>query len=81
MFALLIIFALAGIYILVKGKINFSKDRILYRPKSTFLGIAFLLLAIIPLFTPMINIFTVMAASVILIIISYVISQKVTPVT
>jgi hypothetical protein len=79
MIALLLVLALAGLYILIKGKINFSKDRILYRPKSTYLGIAFLLLAIIPLFTPAVNIFVVMAASVILIIIAYVISQKVTP--
>ncbi len=42
-----IIFAFVGLRTLIKGKINFSTTRELIRPKATYVGISFLLTALI----------------------------------
>ncbi len=42
-----IIFILIGLYILKKGRINFSNNRELVKPKSTYIGVIFLLSALV----------------------------------
>ncbi len=78
MIAIQLIAILAGIYILAKEKINFSKNRILVRPKSTFLGVLLILIAILPYFIKAANdVFVVIAMLIVIIVISYFFSKKV----
>jgi hypothetical protein len=78
MIAIQLIAILAGIYILAKGKINFSKNRILVRSKSMFLGVLLILIAILPYFIKAANdIFIVILELFIIIVASYFFSKKI----
>jgi len=74
--ALFIILLLAGAYILVKGKINFSRDRELTRPKSIFAGVVLISLAVLMYFLNL-DIFLIGGFSVLTLIGTYFLSDKV----
>jgi uncharacterized membrane protein len=71
-----IIFILSGVYIIAKGKINFSTKRELVRPRSTYIGIALLLLALF-LFVFKVNFFIGIIFFIVIFIISYFLSQNI----
>jgi hypothetical protein len=67
-----IIIIVAGIYVLVKRKIDFSKTRELVKPKSIYIGIALIIVGILSSFIDFIA-YGLLIATV---VISYFLSQK-----
>jgi len=75
-----IIFILFGLYILIKGRVNFSKNRELARPNSTYIGVVFLLSALL-LFIYFDSVLDIIIGTIFFIVIftvSYVLSQNAT---
>ena len=70
----MIIAILAGAYILIKGKINFSNSRELVRPKSTYVGLTLLILGVIGYW---LDIYIAIALIIAVIILSYFLSQNI----
>jgi hypothetical protein len=68
-----IILLIAGIYILAKGEVNFSKDRILVKPKSLYVGIALIFNALILGF---VSPFVEYGLLIVIMVASYFLSQK-----
>lgn len=72
-----ILFILSGLYIIAKGRINFSTKRELVRPGSTYIGVALLLLGLF-VFASKENFFIGIIFFVVIFIISYFLSQNAT---
>ena len=75
---LLIIAALAGIYMIAKGKISFSGHREIKKPESIYVGIALLILAILSFF---LDAYIILGIFVLIIIMSFFLSHKKTEAT
>lgn len=73
MLALTIVLFATGIYILAKGRIDFWAGREIIRPKSTYLGIALIVLGISSFF---LNFYTVIGLFILIFVVEYFLSQK-----
>lgn len=73
-----IIFVLVGLYILIKGRINFSREKELVRPESTYIGGILLLLAFILFifFTPIVDLIIGSIFFIMIFISSYFLSRN-----
>lgn len=69
-----ILLIIAGIYGLFKGKINFSKNRVLVKPISIYVGIIFIVLALLINYVS--DLF-VLGLLVITLVISYFLSKNI----
>jgi len=67
-----IIIVIAGIYILIKGKINFSKNKELVKPKSIFVGVSLIISGVIGF----LNVIVALGLLILIMIISYFLSQN-----
>lgn len=78
MIAAQLIVVLAGIYIVAKGKVAFSKNRELVRPASTIFGLLLVAMAILPYFVSAVNdVLAVLIISAAIIVVSYFFSKKI----
>lgn len=73
-----IIFVLVGLYLIIKGRINFSSEKELVRPASTYIGVTLIILAVLLFifFTPMLDLIIGSIFFVMIFIISYFLSRN-----
>lgn len=65
--------ALTGIYISAEKKITLSKKREIARPRLTYVGVAFMLLAIFSFF---VNLYAVIGIFILILIVAYLLGQR-----